>query len=375
MSRVTAFAVVLYLVGCNAASRAETTPFGSTSVGVTAGDPTSTTSAPSSPTTTTSTGDVSTSADASTSTTFEPAASGSSGSALPDFGDVAPIGCQGKVDVIFAISAQHTMEFAQTRLLAAFPEFAQALEEELDGFDLHVLVTDSSFWWSMDDCSLCQDPADCDPNGMPDLCGATIDECDFTIGAGETFSSEIGSSGRRCKLAGGRRYITREDPDLPAAFDCLARVGWGGASPLPFDSILAAVGHPLIDTGVDLNGPGGCNEGFLRDDALLLVVVIQDTFDQDSFGGPYQWTKALYAVKGGDEDAVFALVITSDVELSPSLCFPGEPPLAAKNRLRLFAEDYIKHGNVESICAPSYGEFFKETAAQVAALCDQFIPK
>ncbi|MFY0535449.1 hypothetical protein [Nannocystis pusilla] len=144
---------------------------------------------------------------------------------------------------------------------------------------------------------------------------------------------------------------------------------------MPFDSILAALDHPLIETGVELNGPGGCNEGFLRDDALLLVVVIQDTYDQHSLGGPYQWAKALYAVKGGDEDAVFALVITSDADISPSLCFPGEPPSYAKNRLRLFGEDYLKHGKVESICAPSYGKFFKETAAQVAALCDEFIPQ
>ncbi|MCY0992947.1 hypothetical protein OV203_37750 [Nannocystis sp. ILAH1] len=360
MSRITSLAVVLYLVGCHALPFAETTAFGSGGAEGTTGGPstvstdanTSTTTA--APTTTSGAVEMSTS-DASTSGSSEPVLSSSSGGILPDFGDVAPIGCQGKVDIIFAISAEFTMEFAQPRLLAAFPEFAQALEEELSGFDLHVLVTDSSFWWSMDDCSLCQDAADCDPNGMPDLCGATIDECDFTLGAGETFSSE--------------------EPDLPAAFDCLARVGWGGASPLPFDSILAALDHPLIETGVVLNGPGGCNEGFLRDDALLLVVVIQDTYDQHSLGGPYQWAKALYAVKGGDEDAVFALVITSDAELSPSLCFPNEPPALAKNRLRLFGENYLKHGKVESICAPSYGKFFKETAAQVAALCDQFIPQ
>ncbi|WAS92472.1 hypothetical protein [Nannocystis punicea] len=310
-----------------------------------------------------------------TTTTGELALSSSSGgNLLPDFGDVAPMGCQGKMDIIFAISAWHTMENFQPRLIAAFPEFAQALEEELGAYDLHILVTDSSYSWSMDDCALCQDPVDCDPDGVPDLCGATIDECDYTMGAGETFATEIGSSGRRCKPAGGHRYITSEEPDLPAAFDCLARVGWGGPSPLPFDSILAALDHPLIGTGDDLNGPGGCNEGFLRDDALLLVVVIQDIYDQDSAGGPYQWTKALYAVKGGDEDAVFALAIMTDADASPSLCFPGEPPFA-KNRVRLFAEDYIKHGKIESICAPSYGLFFKETAVQLAKLCDQFIPK
>lgn len=381
MSRITSLAVALYLVGCNALPLAETTPFGSGGAeGTTGGPSTASTDANTSattaaPTTTTGAIEMSTGGDVSTSGLSEPVLSSSSGGILPDFGDVAPIGCQGKVDIIFAISAEYTMEFAQPRLLAAFPAFAEALEEELGGFDLHVLVTDSSNWWSMDDCSLCQDPADCDPDGVPDLCGATIDECDFTMGAGETFASEIGSSGRRCKLAGGRRYITAEEPDLSAAFDCLARVGWGGASPFPFDSILAALDHPLVETGDVLNGPGGCNEGFLRDDALLVVVVIQDMFDQISQGGPYQWTKALYAVKGGDEDAVFSLVITSDAEVSPSLCYPDKPPVAAKNRLRLFAEDYLKHGKVESICAPSYGEAFKETAAQVAALCDQFIPK
>ncbi|WP_434423103.1 hypothetical protein [Nannocystis pusilla] len=374
MSRITAPAAVLYLVGCNALPLAETTPFGSGGAeGTTGGPSTATTNAiPSSPTTTTGMGDMSTGDNVWPSASSEPASS--SGGILPDFGEVAPNGCQGKVDIIFAISTQYTMEFAQPRLLAALPEFAQALEDELGGFDLHVLVTDSAYSWSMHDCALCQDAADCDPSGEPDLCGATLDECDFTLGAGQTFASETGSSGRRCKLAGGHRYITREEPDLPAAFDCLARVGWGGPSPVPFDSILAALDHPLIEESADLNGPGGCNEGFLRDDALLLVVVIQDTYDQDSEGGPYQWTKALYAVKGGDEDAVFALAITTDADLSPSLCFPGEPPYP-KHRIRIFVDDYIKHGKIDSICAPSYGIFFKETAAQVAALCDQFIPK
>ncbi|PCC72360.1 hypothetical protein SAMN02745121_01563 [Nannocystis exedens] len=265
------------------------------------------------------------------------------------------------------------MKEYQPRLIAAFPEFAQALEEELGGFDLHILVTDSSHTWSMDDCSLCQDPADCDPDGVPDLCGATIDECDYTMGSGETFASELGSSGRRCKLAGGHRYITSEEPDLPAAFDCLARVGWGSATPLAFDSILAALDHSLIETGVELNSPGGCNEGFLRDDALLLLVIIQNTYEYGSLGGPYQWKKALYAVKGGDEDAVVALAITADNDISPNLCAPGEPPLD-KNRMRIFMEEQLKHGNMASICAPAYGPFFKDVAAQLAMLCDQFIP-
>lgn len=266
------------------------------------------------------------------------------------------------------------MKDFQPRLIAAFPEFAQALEDELGTFDLHILVTDSSHTWSMDDCSLCQDPDDCDPNGLPDLCGATIDECDYTMGSGETFASELGSSGRRCKLAGGHRYITSQETDVAGAFQCLARVGYGSATPQPFDSILEAVGRPLLESTADLNDPGGCNEGFLRDDALLLLVIIQTAYEQDSLGGPYQWRKALYAAKGGDEDAVVALAITTDGDQSPSLCFPDDPPGPA-NRMRAFMEDYLAHGRIESICAPSYGVFFKEVAAELAPLCNQFIPK
>ncbi|MCY0985792.1 hypothetical protein OV203_01530 [Nannocystis sp. ILAH1] len=265
------------------------------------------------------------------------------------------------------------MKDYQPRLLEAFPAFGQALEEHLGKFDLHIMVLDNSYTWSMDDCSLCQDPADCDPNGTPDLCGATIDECDYTMGSGETFASELGSSGRRCKLAGGHRYITSEEPDLKAAFECIAQVGYGSADPQTFDSLLAALGQSLVEPPPpDLNAPGACNEGFLRDDALLLFVIIQDVYEQYSLGGPYQWSKALYAAKGGDEDAVIGLAITTDVDLWTSVC-PGlqGPP----NRMRIFMEDYLKHGHMGSICAPEYGLFLEDVAVEVGELCDQFIPQ
>lgn len=371
MSRLTGLVATLYFVGCHTAMP-DATPFGS---GSSEAETTSTTTSTSSSTTTSTTTAATTSGpgDVSTSTSTSEAVVSSSGGVAPDFGGVAPDGCQGKLDIIFAISTEYTMEEYQSRMLAAFPEFAKVLEEELGGFDLHILVTDSSYTWSMDDCALCQDPADCDPNGMPDLCGATIDECDYTMGSGETFGSEVGSSGRRCKLAGGHRYITSAEPDLPVAFDCIARVGWGSATPQTFDSIFSALDHPLVETGVELNAPGGCNEGFLRDDALLLLVIIQDSYENWSLGGPYQWRKALYAVKGGDEDAVIALAITADNDITPSLCAPNGPQ-GQPNRMRAFMEDYLKHGTMASICAPEYGPFFKQVAAEVALLCDQFIP-
>lgn len=373
MSRLAGLVATLYFVGCHTAVP-DATPFGSAG---SEAETTSTTTSTSSSTTTSTTTSTMTSSpgDLSTSTsTSEPVVSSSSGSTPPDFGDVAPDGCQGKIDIIFAISSEYPMHEYQSRLLAAFPEFAQALEEELGAFDLHILVTDSSHAWGMGSCSQCKDPDDCDPNGEPSLCGAKLDACDTTMGAGETFPCGMGSSGRRCELAGGRRYITNEEEDLVGALTCLARVGYGVASPQTFDAILAALDHPLIPSGVTFNGPGDCNEGFLRDDALLLLVIIQNTYEHWSLGGPYQWRKALYAVKGGDEDAVVALAITTDNDISPNLCSPGEPA-GATNRMRLFMEEQLKHGTMASICAPAYGSFFQEVAAQLAPLCDQFIPR
>ncbi|MCY1062137.1 hypothetical protein [Nannocystis sp. SCPEA4] len=292
---------------------------------------------------------------------------------IPDFGDVAPLGCQGKVDIIFNISTQWPMKDYQPRMLEAFPAFAAALEEHLGQYDLHIMVLDNSYTWSMDDCSLCQDPADCDPNGTPDLCGAIIDECDYTMGSGETFASELGSSGRRCKLAGGHRYITSEEPDMKAAFECIAAVGYGSADPQTFDSLLAALGQSLVEPPPpSLNALGGCNEGFLRDDALLLFVIIQDAYEDYSLGGPYQWRKALYAAKGGDEDAVIGLAITTDVDIWPNECGYW---LNSGNRMRLFMEDTLKHGHMASICAPEYGLFLEDVAVEVGELCDQFIPQ
>jgi hypothetical protein len=372
MSRLAGSVAALYFVGCNAAVP-DGTPFGSASseVGTSSANPS--TSTTSSTTSSAGTVDVTTTT-TTTSSTSDASVTGSGGGVLPDFGDVAPMGCGGKIDIIFAISTEYPMKEYQPRLIAAFPEFAQALEEELGGFDLHILVTDSSFVWGMSDCSQCKDPDDCDPNGEPSQCGAKLDACDTTMGAGETFSSGIGSSGRRCELAGGHRYITDEEEDLEEAFTCLARVGYAVATPMPFDSILAALDHPLIESGIELNAPGGCNEGFLRDDALLLLVIIQNSYDSWSLGGPYQWRKALYAVKGGDEDAVIARAITADNDIVPSLCAP-DGPQGNTNRMRLFMEDQLKHGNMASICAPAYGQFFKDVAAKLAPLCDKFIPR
>jgi hypothetical protein len=66
-------------------------------------------------------------------------------------------------------------------------------------------------------------------------------------------------------------------------------------------------------------------------------------------------------------------VLTSDSDIWPSPCFPGEPP-ASTGRLRIFA-DAVEHGYIGSICAPSYGPFFTDAVSKVRPLCDASIPQ
>lgn len=278
--------------------------------------------------------------------------------AMPDFGPQQPEGCKGKIDFLFVISANSTMEFAQERLLASFPGFMKAIEEQLPNFDVHILSAEDGYWLQ-NDCKLCEEG--CDPNGSPPLCGAVLELCDKKSGAGGTFPSGEGASNRRCKLASGARYIDSSEPDRTEAFTCIAQLGVDGGK---------STAERMVNA---LEGPVDCNDGFLRDDALLVVTLIQDNYDQDSLGTVESWKKALQDAKGGDDDAFALLVLSTDIDVGyHQLCFWNEYD-PEKNRLRLLAES-VKHGFIGSICAPSYSPFFAETVASLVTLCEDFVP-
>lgn len=313
---------------------------------------------------TTSTGpaDGSTGASSTSGTSTGPALDSSTGSELPpDFGPPGPEGCQGKIDFLFVISNTGGMKPHQPQLVAAIPEFIAKIQAEFAEFDTHIMVTDTDAYWGMEDCSVCG--PGCDPGGEPPLCGAELDACDTTLGAGVTFPGGSDSSARRCELAAGR-YITSDDPDPTAAFLCVANVGSEGAGPRPADAMVAALSWPLLGT----NGyPPGCNQGFLRDDALLVVTLISDVYDDVSSGPAEAWRKALMDAKHQDGEAFQLLVITTDVDVG-GLCGPYQ---GSTNRLRTFVE-IVPHGEIGSICAASYGDFFDAAVAEVLQRCESF---
>lgn len=281
---------------------------------------------------------------------------------MPDFGSQHPIGCQGKIDFLFSISASGNMTAVQERLIEAFPDFMGAIQEQLADFDVHVLVAEDGYW-GLDDCGLCT--TNCDPQGTTPLCGAELDACDTkTIGAGVVFPAGNGATNRRCELVGDRRYITSEEPELDKAFACIAQVGLGGGS---------ATAEAMVQAlSPGLNSAGGCNEGFLRDDALLVVTIINDGYDESSAGTVDSWIEALRTAKHADDDAFAVLVLTTDVDIDyGQLCLPDQF-VPYKNPLRLLVEE-IDHGKIGSICEKQYGEFFASTISELVALCDGLV--
>lgn len=283
---------------------------------------------------------------------------------MPDFGTQHPVGCRGKIDFLFVISTAGTMEESQKQLSESFPGFLASIQGHFDDFDVHVLSAKPNKSWSMVDCTFCSDPA-CDPNAAPPECGVALNMCDETIGAGVTFPAGEGSANRPCDFLGGHRYITGDDPNFEESFACATQAGMNGGIAHAAEAMVEAISPKF-------NGPGGCNEGFLREDALLVVTILDDGYDDFSKGTVEGWIEALRVAKHGDEDAFAVLVLTTDVDLGYwQLCHP-EDYLMYKNPLRLLVEG-VEHGFIGSICEETYAPFFAETVAEVVALCDGFI--
>jgi hypothetical protein len=291
---------------------------------------------------------------------------------VPDFGP-HPIGCQGKIDFLFVISSWYSMKANQVQLQEAFPAFTALLAEEFADFDYHIMVVDAGHdalleetCWACYMCIGCMKPGCAEFGGPPDYpCDVPKVECDVTEGAGVTITGNFGAANKRCELFGDQRYIVKGEPALEQTFECIATLGEGPKTPLPMRAMRAAIEPAMLYNG-------GCNDGFLRKDALLAVVVLNGEQDNGSLGTPQQWYDALVAAKNGDEEAIVTLVLSNDKELPDSVC--KHEPMWGPNPLRLFAEA-AAHGRFESICAPSYVPALEATAATILEQCALLIPQ
>lgn len=295
----------------------------------------------------------------------------------------------GKLDLLFVIDSSSTMATEQEQLVAAFPAFLGAITETLGAVDLHVMAVsgDNGQFLSlsqkcmMGECTcgpaptccstVCNSPKNlsCNTYACTDL---VFGDCAFQYGSGRSF----GADGGPCGLAEGARFFTSSDQaDLAGTFACVAGVG-------TFDTVGDKKPMLAITSAVDplQIGLGGCNEGFVRDDATLVVVVVSDRDDANKMGAfgspgePQEWHDALLAAKQGDEGALVVLGLVGDGNLLGATCdLAGEPnPLglgaAPAPRIQEFI-GLFAHGVVGSVCAADYAPFFTGAVPTVAEVC------
>jgi len=265
------------------------------------------------PTTTSAT---TTSGTSSTSSTVSTSDTGSD----TDLTGEEPMGCGGKIDFLFVMSRQHNLDSIQTQLIDAFPKFIDTIASKFEDFDYHIMVVDTDDYWGQPwQCThVCPDLAclrgepcclfnlpegkPCCP--LPDYpCGqlGLITECDETLGGGVTFPAGHDATNVPCKIDGDHRYLTKGQSELSETFACIAKVGSGGGNEV--GAALAAAVDP------SMNGPGGCNDGFLRDDALLMVTMVSPGLDDSFTGSVKEWYEAVVAAKNGDPEAIVMFLI------------------------------------------------------------------
>ena len=323
---------------------------------------------------TTSTGPADDSAGSSASSSMSTGESTLDVGTVMDFGPVQPPGCKGKVDLLFVISRQGTMKTEQKQLLASFPGFIDTIEQKLEGFDIHIMTANPDGDWPGD---VCQYQGGCMMN-WPD-CGDwaegyncetypdMVTACDRQLGAGLIFNASADAANRLCDLQDGKRYIMSGEPDMAGALECIAKVGWSGGAAAMGDAMIAALSPAL-------NGPGGCNEGFLREDALLVVALITDFHDETSKSYTKQQYEAIVAAKG-DPGAVVMLAVVPNA--------PGEFEPAEKcdyeggDSYGIF-EDLLSRFPYKvfgDTCTPSFAPFFDQAADKIGEACESYIPQ
>lgn len=290
-------------------------------------------------------------------------------------------GCE-KVDFLFVIDNSGSMTEEQMSLVTSFPGFISTISDTLMAQDYHLMVTDTdAASVGASSLSLINGQVMCDPhptccqgvcngiggiqiqppptecNGEPCANFPLPSGCDAEIGAGKDDDQD----GQPCGIANDIRYMLDDQPNLEQTFSCAALVGAGGDGlERPMDAMLAAVGSQ--------SETGGCNEGFLRDDAVLVVTVISDEDDLDqSAGDPASWKQALVDAKNGNEQAIVVLGLVLDGGVNGGLCEEDAPTL------RTFADSFT-HGQVGSVCAADYAPFFEQAIAVIDIACDEFEP-
>jgi hypothetical protein len=291
-------------------------------------------------------------------------------------GDGGEEGCS-KVDFLFVIDNSASMQRNQDELIGSFPGFIAAIRDTVEAQDYQIMVVDSD---STGDCTCgpwtelaqyCDEMVleGCE-NHCTNVCPFDGTDCANVLGAGvDSSSPESGASS--CGFVGGNRYIVDGQPDLDEAFACAASVGTQGDwNERPMGGMVRALDAERL-------GSGGCNEGFLRHDAILVVTIVTDAGPntasiEHSRGTAAQWRQALLDAKHGNEEAIVVVGFMGDRDLPSGVCI--QPDQTAPE-YRKFVTSFGPRGFLGSACDAHYSPLFEQAVSTIDTTCDDFEPE
>lgn len=263
----------------------------------------------------------------------------------PDVDQEIEEGCT-KVDFLFVVDNSGSMEDDQANLIANFPNFIngiQATLEDVDEYNVGVTTTDA-YDYNVPNCRV--------------------------LGGLVANTGGIASSSSACgPYANGSNYMTEQD-DLATSFACAAQVGVSGDGiERPMNAMEAAVRG-------DHAGAGQCNEGFLRDDALLVLVIITDEWDgpgdpesDGSSGSAATWYDTIVAAKQGIAENIVVVTLS---HINGGAC---PPPDAFFNPadIQTFTEMFGENG-FQGCITGDFGQIFSDATGVIEEACNNFVP-
>lgn len=267
---------------------------------------------------------------------------GSSGAIfdVPALPDPVPPGICDAVDLLFVIDNSGSMADEQANLIASVPGFIEGISDRLGVHtDYHVGVVST-------------DEATFNADGCQEI-GALVTRTEGDLSS----DSDCGP------YVDGAAFMTPQD-DLDSSFACAAQLGIdGNGIERPMDALDRAL-HPAESVTA-------CNNGFLREEALLVVVLITDEEDDtESEGDPVAWYESVVAAKDGDEERVVVLSLVGHPK--PNDCIPtqwtGMQGAEIATRILQFTSIF-PYGYVGDICSADYAPFFAEATEHIDTVC------
>jgi hypothetical protein len=276
-----------------------------------------------------------------------------------------------KLDFVFVIDNSSSMADEQQFLADAVPGFIDAMRNQfptIESFRVGVVDTDS-----YPAIGSSETPLDGCPVENPD-CGS----CDYQLGAFLTKPTSATDPATSCAFTTESAFMDGESATFSEEFACAAIVGTQG------NPIEQQAGALLASVDPAMSADGACNAGFMRDDALLVFLMITDEEDDHkdlpmpqggSLGEPAEWYASVVAAKQDKPTNVVALGLIGGSPRFPDCTALSADGKGAEQTSRLDAFFGMFETNfVGSVCTEGYDAFFAEALEKVAEGCSNFIP-